>query len=87
MKIRSSPMIPTLLCPGVPLNGMQAGLVIGIIDSDSSDLHQLSHSGRRWHALLRANGCSPQTQQECAIVQPAFESGRSVMVMGESTAI
>ncbi|SAL52436.1 hypothetical protein AWB73_05549 [Caballeronia turbans] len=81
MKIRSSPVIPSLICPGVPLDGAQAGVVVRIIDSDASVYAN--------YLVQTADGTQYCGQMDVrrrrnrdALLRLALESGRSVMVIG-----
>ena len=86
MKIRSSPVIPSLICPGVPLDGAQAGVVVRIIDSDASVYAN--------YLVQTADGTQYCGQMDVrrrrnrdALLRRALESGRSVMVGATSHAL
>ncbi|SAL77415.1 hypothetical protein AWB71_05459 [Caballeronia peredens] len=81
MKIRSSPVIPTLICGEMPLDGMRVGLVVGIVDSDASMYVNYviqTADGKKFCAQMDAK----RRRNRDVLMQMALESGRHVMVVG-----
>ncbi|WP_250514476.1 hypothetical protein [Caballeronia sp. INDeC2] len=81
MKIRSSAVIPSLICPGTPLGGAQIGVVVRIVDSDASvyvNYLLQSPDGTQSCAQMDVR----RRRNRDALLRLALESGRSVMVVG-----
>lgn len=81
MKIRSSPVIPSLVHPGTPLDGVRAGVIVGIIDSDASvyvNYLVQAPDGTQYCAQMDTR----RRRNRHALLCMALESGRSMMVAG-----
>lgn len=81
MQIKSSPVIPSLICPGVPLDGVQIGHVVQIVDSDASlyvNYLVQTLDGAQHCAQMDAR----RRRNRNALLRMALESGRPVMLIG-----
>ncbi|SAK62068.1 hypothetical protein AWB80_02737 [Caballeronia pedi] len=81
MKIRSAPVIPSLICPGIPLDGVRIGVVVRIVDSDASAyINYLIQAADG--AQYAAQMDNRRRRNRDALIRLAVESGRSVMLVG-----
>ncbi|SPB16178.1 hypothetical protein NOV72_03378 [Caballeronia novacaledonica] len=81
MRIRSSPVIPSLVCAGIPLDGAQVGVVVRIVDSDASvyvNYLVQAPDGKQYCAQMDVR----RRGNRDALLRLALESGRFVMVFG-----
>ncbi|KXV04186.1 hypothetical protein CR51_14340 [Caballeronia megalochromosomata] len=81
MKIRSSPVIPSLICRGIPLDGARIGVVVRIVDSDSAAYVNYllqAPDGTQYCAQMDVR----RRPNRHALLRMALESGRSVMMVG-----
>ena len=81
MQIKSAPVIPSLICPGVPLDGVRIGHVVQIVDSDASAYVNYlvqTPDGAQYCAQMDAR----RRRNRNALLRMALESGRPVMMIG-----
>ena len=81
MKSKSPPVIPSLICPGMPLNGAQIGVIVRIIDSDASvyvNYLVQTRDGTQYCAQMDVR----RRHNRHALIRLALESGRFVMLVG-----